>query len=404
MPNRCLTPPRRAWSPPRQFCLRQRSRSTIRRPVRSRSKSGSPRQGRGPSPKRGRCSSSHTSTPSQPPLHKTDRPPRKVASQPAAEASDSGMRPMTYAQAVGRGTSGDILRTTQGRQETTPGPPVDLLKEGRCLRCLARGHITRDCRDPSKCRLCRQGGHRQAACPFQKTPKDDPVGTGLIACLVGEFGNTEPSWADIQERIQATCPDLPSPDTHWLESGGIFIRGLSKGNWRQLHSLYWQLPKGGSITWRRPRLIDGTHVPQQIIRRMEARGVPFGLRTWHHLERLLQPIGGLRKIVCNGLELGDPNCFYLDVEMEADSASPSRITVTEGPGIGTKISLAALPPHPRCISQLPAHSRQPARTIPCSLSSPWIPKISNLYVGRQPLAKSGSEKSEEPSKPSRGRR
>ena len=32
--------------------------------------------------------------------------------------------------------------------------------------------------------------------------------------------------------------------------------------------------------------------------------------------------------------------------MEADSAVPSRITVMEGPGTGTKISLAALPPPP----------------------------------------------------------
>ena len=253
---------------------------------------------------------------------------------------------MTYAQAVGQGTSGDISRTTQGRQEPTPGQPMDPLIEGRCLHCLARGHFAQDCRDPIKCRLCRQGGHCQAACPFQKTPKDDPVNTGLFACLVGEFGNAEPSWANIQERIQATCSDLPSPDTHWLESGGIFIRGLLKGNWRRLHGLSWQLPKGGSITWRRPRLTDGVHVPQQIIRRMEAHGVPFGLRTWHHLERLLRPVGGLRKIVCNGLESGDPNCLCLDVEMEANSVVPSRITMTEVPGTGTKISLAALLPPP----------------------------------------------------------
>ena len=79
---------------------------------------------------------------------------------------------------------------------------------------------------------------------------------------------------------------------------------------------------------------------------MEARGVPFGLRSWHQLERLLRPVGGLQKIVYNGLKLGDPNCLCLDVEMEADSAVPSRITMVEGPGTGTKISLAALPPPP----------------------------------------------------------
>ena len=167
---------------------------------------------------------------------------------------------MTYAQAVCRGTTGGYSKTTGGSQDPNPGRPVDPLKEGRCLRCLERGHIARDCRDPIRCRLCRQGGHRQLACPLKKIPRYESVGTGLFACLVGDFGNAEPSWADILERIQSTCPDLPSPDCHPLTSGGIFIRGLSKGNWRRLHGISWQLPKGGSITWRRPQPTDGAYV------------------------------------------------------------------------------------------------------------------------------------------------
>ena len=335
--------------------LQCRRSSTIRKTASSRSRSVSPRRKRGLSSRQGR--SSHSSSPnhrtggkrivkSLSPPHTTDIPLHAAASQPVAEDFYTGARPMTYAQAVGRGTTGGYSKTTGGSQYPNPGRPVDPLKEGRCLRCLERGHIARDCRDPIKCRLCRQGGHRQVACPLKNTPRFNSVGTGLFACLIGDVGNAETSWANILERIQSTCPDLPSPDCHPLVSGGIFIRGLSKGNWRRLHGVSWQLPKGGSITWRRPQPTDGAYVPQKIIRRIEARGVPFGLRTWNHLERLLRPVGSLRKIVCNGLKMGDPNCLYLDVEMEVDSVVPRGIIAPENPGIGTKISLAVVPPPP----------------------------------------------------------
>ena len=113
--------------------------------------------------------------------------------------------------------------------------PVDPLKEGRCLRCLARGHMARDCREPIKCRLCRHGGHCQANCPLQRRQEVDPASTGLYACLVGECSRAYVAWTQLSAGIQAICPDLANPDCHWLASGEIFLCGLSKTNWRRLH-------------------------------------------------------------------------------------------------------------------------------------------------------------------------
>ena len=147
--------------------------------------------------------------------------------------------------------------------------PVDPLKEGRCHCCLARGHMARDCREPMKCRLCRHGRHRQANCPLRRRQEVDPTSTGLYACLVGECSRADMAWAQMSDGIQATCPDLANPYCHWLASGKIFLRGLSKTNWRRLHGWSMRLFEGGVISWRRPRLMDGALAPQKEIRRIE---------------------------------------------------------------------------------------------------------------------------------------
>ena len=219
-------------------------------------------------------------------------------------------------------------------------------KEGRCVRCLEQGHVARECRDPIKCQLCRQGGHSQASCRLQQNQKTDAAGTGFFACLVGDLSGADASWAHILDGIQATCPNLTTPNCHRLVSGEIFIRGLSKRNWQRLHGQSARLPVGGAIRWRRPRPTDAAFSPLKVVKRVEVRGVPFGLRKWHHMEQLIRQAGALRKFVCNGLQSGDPNCICLDVEMEADTAVPRKILVTEGTGAGTEILQAVLPPPP----------------------------------------------------------
>ena len=246
--------------------------------------------------------------------------------------STTDHRPATYAQVVTRNKTGDatldvdgwrsVRRTQNTRRPPSLRRPMDLRQEGRCYRCLARRHVARSCREPVKCRVCWQGGHRQASCPHQTTLPSAPASTGLYACLVGELRDADPEWQHIIDRIQTLCPDLTSPNCHRLTASDVFIRGLSKEAWRQIHGQTQHFNGGGHILWRRPLPTDRVFPTPTTTRRMEARRVPFGLRTWRHLEQLVRPVGTLRKIVCNGLLSGDPNCICMDVEMATDRDVP----------------------------------------------------------------------------------
>ena len=113
--------------------------------------------------------------------HQSPLPPRSTPLHPQHSDTDSSTtdrRYATYAQAVTRNLTGAATTeadgwTTVQRPQSAGRPPthrrpVDLRQEGRCFRCLARGHVARSCREPIKCRVCRQGGHRQASCPFRR--------------------------------------------------------------------------------------------------------------------------------------------------------------------------------------------------------------------------------------------
>ncbi|XBJ24356.1 hypothetical protein VPH35_002259 [Triticum aestivum] len=72
----------------------------------------------------------------------------------------------------------------QSRQRSSPSfsPPSSgriFVKHHRrtCNRCLERGHLKIDCRDPYKCLICRQSGHRARQCT-NKSPK--PVQEHLL--------------------------------------------------------------------------------------------------------------------------------------------------------------------------------------------------------------------------------
>ena len=284
-----------------------------------------------------------SSAKSPPPL----QPQPAVAGPSSKQFSSRGVK--TYAQVVRQSHERrEKAMVTRGMQ-----PPqhlkmsdrsVDPVRESQCFRCMGRGHAVRECRDPIACRLCRLLGHRQASCPLRRAQRPNLPSTGLFDCLVGDVRGEEPSWDHILDGIRTVCPDLTSPDTHRLVSGAIFIRRLSKVDWQKLLGVTQQVPGGISITWRRPQSSDGAFVMHRVIKRLEVRGFPFGLRTWTHLEQIIRPVCTLHKIVYNGLQIGDPNCVCMDIEVDGDKELPNIIlTVVEG-GRDTKITIAALPP------------------------------------------------------------
>ena len=199
----------------------------------------------------------------------------------------------------------------------------------------------------------RTGLHRPICMPSWRTPR----GRSTMAANI--------------EGIQMLSPELTSPDCHCLPAGDVFIRGLSKEAWRIIHGQTQQLNGGGHILWRRPLPTDGAFPTPTTTRKMEARGVPFGLRTWRQLERLVRPVGSLRKIVSNGLHSGDPSCICIDVEMVTDMDVPRKISAVAGGTAGPEIHLAALP---ACLHSLPAYIRPPVRIPPLGLHHVSWPK------------------------------
>ena len=75
---------------------------------------------------------------------------------------------------------------------------------------------------------------------------------------------------------------------------------------------------------------------------------------WNHLGRILRPAGTLRKIVSNGVQIGDPNHVCLDVEVTVEKEIPKIIWTAGEGGRDTKIMIAALPP-PSPRLQRPLH-------------------------------------------------
>ena len=86
----------------------------------------------------------------------------------------------------------------------------------------------------------------------------------------------------------------------------------------------------GGIRLRRPRDTDGAFPVPKETRRLEIRGVPFGRRTRPHLEAMLGHVAMLRKIMCTGLQSGDPNCTCVEVEVSVGTVIPTTIPLAEG--------------------------------------------------------------------------
>ena len=95
--------------------------------------------------------------------------------------------------------------------------------------------------------------------------------------------------------------------------------------------------------------------------RLELCDVPFGLRTWQHLEEIVGHMGALRKILCTGLQSSDPNCICANVEVSVESMI--LVTIPLAGGWDAPVILVAKLPPPskwRTCPHLPNTSESPA--------------------------------------------
>ena len=93
-------------------------------------------------------------------------PPNKP--QPTPPNDQSTNHKPSYAEVVACDVGEKLDKTTTNggwqyvhrrRRPTTERRPINPSMEGRCYRCLARGHQAQSCREPVRCRLCHQAGH-----------------------------------------------------------------------------------------------------------------------------------------------------------------------------------------------------------------------------------------------------
>ena len=160
---------------------------------------------------------------------------------------------------------------------------------------------------------------------------------------MGEVRGSSPTWEHILSGLQDILAVPGIPDCHRLASGDIFIRNLSQSAWLSPRGRMHRLLDGGSICWRRPRPTDGAFSCPSEGRRLELRGVPFGLRTWQSLEASLQPISALQQIACNGIQAGDHNIMCVDIQIRAGTRIPGHLQLASADAAPILIAELPLP-------------------------------------------------------------
>ena len=140
-----------------------------------------------------------------------------------------------------------------------------------------------------------------------------------------------------------------NPDCHFLPSGDLFLRRLSRKALRVMGGRRQQLT-GGVIPWRRPHKTNGAFPTRTELHCLELRGVPFGACTRSLIEHTLWPVGRLHKIVRNDIHEGDPNSICVDIKVRVGVPIPASLPVYwggRGGGSGPEVRIAILPTPPR---------------------------------------------------------
>ena len=143
-------------------------------------------------------------------------------------------------------------------------------------------------------------------------------------------GGGTPSLEQILTGLKGLIPEWTNPECHYLVSGDWLLRRLSQETIHALNGRRQQLLGDGYNSWRRPHFTDGAFPTVLEQYRIELRGVRFGYRSRRQVEHILQPVGRLHRIVCNGIHKGNPNCLCVDVEVRTGGPIPASIQAYGG--------------------------------------------------------------------------
>ncbi|KAK1257251.1 hypothetical protein QJS04_geneDACA024072 [Acorus gramineus] len=195
-----------------------------------------------------------------------------------------------------------------------------------CFRCLGRGHLARDCRDPPRCWSCKRMGHRSFVCKFeprgnpllggQARPSGDPPPCQPPPCRV------EVEWSsEILDRTRSLCKSVVATWEGGQEVQGVALLAHLQSRWKGIPfgsvwkcgrcKFFVRLPssvardlilkerkiavEGGAISFSEPVLSDLGVRGYQL--QVLLRGLPMVWRTEGVLRKVVEPFGFLMNYV-----------------------------------------------------------------------------------------------------------
>ena len=135
-----------------------------------------------------------------------------------------------------------------------------------------------------------EGGHRSADMK------------NMEGCLVGEVLAGAPTAASILQELPSTDVSLGQPESFRLDSGNFFLRRLSKMKYWEFSGTIQITRDNAQIRWRCPLATDGGLMVSKEIVTIEAREVPFGLRSWIHMANIVRSFGSFKSMLNNGIQ------------------------------------------------------------------------------------------------------
>ncbi|XP_078446916.1 uncharacterized protein LOC144715789 [Wolffia australiana] len=300
-----------------------------------------------PSPRRRRSQSYGRRAWQAPPRHgPNDRAGKRRSPGRAGSEADAGKR-STFAdilreapRGAGSGAHPLTARFAQREEHSTQQKRwLERINENCCFRCLGRGHVAKDCRDPIICRRCRRTGHRRSECPMNLK-----LGGRADSRSFAEFRVTS-LIGEVQAGLAEHYAPLFQAELQMVDEKQFLLRRLPRAARENICGWHQQMPAQGTVKWRGVKKTNGGCKIKNSTILVEAHGIPFGYRSVEHAAHMVRKFARLRRIISTGLESGDPLITVLEVEPHNIGMLPRSVLCEAAPGAPV-VQLLVVPPPP----------------------------------------------------------